>query len=483
MRDILTHEEIIQNIDEYINNHSTMVAKYKKFRKFYENKVGEHYSNRIVKNLRLQDEVRRWLEASGDIKIPHIDQNGSCRYISSDLSIRDIIVESTLPKSAINTLKTYSVGVKPEIDVGDTEQEWVKEFEVRENIHNKEKKIIQEMLSVGNAFFKVEKNNEKSDVILIPAEYVIVIPDTYNETEAGAYVYYCKKTNPITKKEYNYVEIYQLDGKVFKYNNSLLKNEVEEIVTGLKECSMHHVKGLEDDKDNQLYGASILDGLETTILEIVIRLTSNSYLFNKVNNPSIVTSEDFTDIDPETGEEVMQSGSMFRAGSYEGANSTRYIEPPTSHVSTIYEHIKINMQNAYSQLGVNEISLGLSQDGNIASGEAFKKAITPTLNKCRDITNNLRIPITYLYKQAYAIDNNGKDLSMDIIFNDGISLSDKENIENESLLVNNKILSRKTVLMKRGYTEEEAEEELKKIAVEEKMFTQIFDTVNEEDID
>ena len=120
MRDILTHEEIIQNIDEYINNHSTMVAKYKKFRKFYENKVGEHYSNRIVKNLRLQDEVRRWLEPSGDIKIPHIDQNGSCRYISSDLSIRDIIVESTLPKSAINTLKTYSVGVKPEIDVGDT---------------------------------------------------------------------------------------------------------------------------------------------------------------------------------------------------------------------------------------------------------------------------------------------------------------------------------------------------------------------------
>lgn len=72
---------------------------------------------------------------------------------------------------------------------------------------------------------------------------------------------------------------------------------------------------------------------------------------------------------------------------------------------------------------------------------------------------------------------------MDIIFNDGISLSDKENIENESLLVNNKILSRKTVLMKRGYTEQEAEEELQKISAEEKMFTQIFDTVNEEDID
>ena len=246
---------------------------------------------------------------------------------------------------------------------------------------------------------------------------------------------------------------------------------------------MHHVKGLEDDKDNSLYGAPILEGLETTILEIVIRLTSNSYLFNKVNNPSIVTPENFTEIDPETGEEIMQSGSMFRAGSPEGAGATRYLEPPTSHVATIYEHIKLNMQNAYSQLGVNEISLGLSQDGNIASGEAFKKAITPTLNKCRDIVNNLRIPLTRLYKQAYAIDNSGKELSMDIIFNDGISLSDKEIIENESLLVNNKILSRKTVLMKRGYTEQEAEEELEKIAVEEKMFTQVFDTVNEEDID
>ena len=37
--------------------------------------------------------------------------------------------------------------------------------------------------------------------------------------------------------------------------------------------------------------------------------------------------------------------------------------------------------------------------------------------------------------------------------------------------------------MKRGYTEQEAEEELQKISTEEKMFTQIFDTVNEEDID
>ena len=483
MRDILTHEEIIQNIDEYINNHSKMVAKYKKFRKFYENKVGEFYSDRIIKNLRLQDEVRKWLEPSGDIKIPHIDTEGKCSYINSDLSIKDIIVESTLPKSAINTLKTYSVGVKPEIDVGDTEQEWVKDFEIRENIHNKEKKIVQEMLSVGNAFFKVEKNDNKSDIIIIPAEYVIVIPDTYNETEAGAYVYYCKRTNPITKKEYNYVEIYQLDGKVFRYNNSLLKNEVEEIVIGLKECSIHHIKGLEDDKDDTLYGAPILDGLETTMLEIVIRLTSNSYLFNKVNNPSIVTPENFTEIDPETGEEIMQTGSMFRAGSPEGAAATRYLEPPTSHVTTIYEHIKINMQNAYSQLGVNEISLGLSQNGNIASGEAFKKAITPTLNKCRDIVNNLRIPLTYLYKQAYAIDNGRRDLSMDIIFNDGISLSDKENIENESLLVNNKILSRKTVLMKRGYTEAEADEELQKISAEEKMFTQVFDTLNDEDIE
>lgn len=483
MIEILTHEKIIRNINEYIEKHSKMIVKYRKFRKFYENKVGEYFSDRIIKNLRLQDEIRRWLEPSGSIKIPYANPDGSFKYMSSDLTIKDIIVESTLPKSAINTLKTYSVGVKPEIDVGDEEQKWVKEFDVRENIHNKEKRIVQEVLTVGNAFFKVEKNNNKSDVIVIPAEYVIIVPDDYNQTEAGAYIYHCKKRDDILEEEYDYVEIYQLDGKVFKYENAKNRNSFEEIITGLKECSMHHVKGFEDDKDGQLYGASILEGLETTILEIVIRLTSNSYLFNKVNNPSIVTSEDFTDIDPETGEEVMQSGSMFRAGSYEGANSTRYIEPPTSHVSTIYEHIKINMQNAYSQLGVNEISLGLSQDGNIASGEAFKKAITPTLNKCRDITNNLRIPITYLYKQAYAIDNNGQDLSIDIIFNDGISLSDKENIENESLLVNNKILSRKTVLMKRGYTEQEAEEELQKISAEEKMFTQIFDTVNEEDID
>lgn len=460
-----------------------MISKYQKFRKFYENKVGEFYSDRIIKNLRLQEEVRNWLEPSGNIRVPQIDGNGNCRFVNSDLTISDIIVESTLPKSAINTLKTYSIGVKPEIDVGDDEQIWVKEFEIRENTHSKEKKIVQEILTVGNAFFKIEKNDGKSDVILIPAEFVIIVPDNFNKTVAGAYIYHCKKTDKTTNKEYDYVEIYQMDGKVFKYPNAENKSSFEEIVTGLKECNMHHIKGLEDDKENNLYGTSILEGLETTMLEIVIRLTSNSYLFNKVNNPSIVTSEDFAEIDSETGEQIVQTGSMYMASTYEGANATRYLEPPTSHVATIYEHIKINMQNAYSQLGVNEISLGLSRDGNIASGEAFKKAIIPTLNKCRDIVNNLRIPLTYLYKQAFYLDNEGKDLSMDIIFNDGISLSDKENIENESLLINNKILSRKTILMKRGYTEKEAQQELDEIAKEENLFTQVFDTINQEDIE
>lgn len=478
---MLTYEEIYNNAEKYISEHGTMLKKYKKFEWFYNNRVGLYFKDKIIKNLRLQDEiVQRWLCDNGNIQVPYL-QDGKTLYRNSELTIADILVETTLPKSAINTLKSYSIGVMPFADVEEEHQEWINNFEKVSHLHRKEQQLVIDMLTKGNAFIKIEKGqNGKPDVIVIPPENIVVIPDKYNVSEIGGYLFYYQVEDEIKKEKYNYMEIYTLDGKVYVYETSQSKPKL--IDTKLGECNIQHIKAPENDKDNSLYGASIFEGLETTFTELVIRLTSNSYLFNKVNNPNIITSEDFAEIDPISGEQVLQTGSMFRAGSPEGAMATRYIEPPTNHVTAIYEHIKINMQNAYSQLGVNEISLGLSQDGNIASGEAFKKAITPTLNKCRDIVNNLYVPLTNIYKFAYRIEKNA-DLSLELSFNDGIALSEKENIENESFLVNNKILSRKTILMKRGYKDSEADEELKKIANEEKMFMNVFDTVEDEDIE
>lgn len=478
---MLTYQEIYNNAEKYISEHAIMLNKYKKFEWFYSNRVGLYFKDKIIKNLRLQDEiVQKWLCDNGDIKTPY-SIDGKIMYRNSDLTIADILVETTLPKSSINTLKSYSIGVMPFADVEEEQQEWVNNFEKFSHLHRKEQQLVVDMLVKGNAFIKIEKGqNGKADVIIIPPENIIVIPDKYNVSEVGGYLFYYQVEDEIKKEKYNYMEIYTLDGKVYVYETS--QGEPKLIDTKLGECNIQHIKAPESDKDNSLYGASIFEGLETTFTEIVIRLTSNSYLFNKVNNPSLVSSENFTEIDATTGEEIVQTGSFYRASDPEGANSTRYIEPPTSHVSAIYEHININMKNAYSQLGVNEISLGLSQDGNIASGEAFKKAITPTLNKCRDIVNNLYVPLMNVYKFAYKIENNA-NLSLELNFNDGIALSEKENIENESLLVNNKILSRKTILIKRGYKENEAEEELKKIAEEEKMFMNVFDTINDEDIE
>lgn len=481
MINILTHDEIYNNLQNYIFSHQNMIRKYKKFECFYNNKVGFYYKDKIVRNLRLQDEViQRWLGEDGTIRTPYT-MDGRVLYKNSDLTISDILVETTLPKTAVNVLKNYSIGVAPLPDVMEDTQEWIKDFEKENFIHRKEKQIITDMLVKGNAFVKVEKGQDgKADIIIIPPENMIVVPDKYNVNEVGGYIFYYELKDELKNEKYNYIEIYTLDGKIYVHN--INSSEPEVIETGLSECNIQHIKAPENDKNNKLYGASIYEGLETTFTEIVIRLTSNSYLFNKVNNPSLISSENFSEIDIDTGEEIVQTGSFYKASDPEGANSTRYIEPPTNHVTAIYEHINLNMKNAYSQLGVNEISLGLAQGGNIASGEAFKKAITPTLNKCRDIVSDLYIPLINIYKQAYKIENNA-DLSIEIKFNDGIALSEREIIENESLLINNKILARKTILSRRGYTEQEAEEEIKKIIEEEKALMLTIDTIEDEDID
>ena len=479
MRKILTHEEIIKDIDTYISNHAGKIKNVPKYREFFKNLVGKHYRNRIIKNLRLKDEVAKWLNINGTIKI-----DGK---LNNEITIDDIIVESTLPKAAVNTLKTYSVGEAPYIDinVGGTEKDWKKEFEIREKIHDKAKQLVEEMLVTGNAFVKVEKgDNDKAEVIVLPVENVIIVPDPKNISKVGGYIYYCELEREKTgvtnvKEKYKHIEIYQMNGKVFVYKGEDDK-EPTEIDPTTNEINLHHVCGLEKDG---LYGLSIFEGLETTFLEIVIRLTSNSYLFNKVNNPNMVGTGDMTQINNETGEKEVASGKYTGFSDPEHANSVRYVEPPTSHVTTIYEHLKINMQNAYSQLGINEIALGLSKEGNTASGEAFKKAITSTLNKCRDITTNLYIPLYNVYKQAYLIEEKGK-LSFDIIFKDGISLSEKEKIENDSLQVVNKLLSRKSILLNRGFTEEEADKEIEAIVQEEnKLFGGVNEIIDDKDLD
>jgi hypothetical protein len=474
---ILIHEEIMKNIDEYILQHQEKIKNVAKYRKFFKNQVGKHYKKRIIKNLRLKDEVARWLNPDGTITIGGV--------ITDEITIDDIIVESTLPKAAVNTLKTYSVGEAPyiDIDVTNTKKDWKKDFEIRENIRGKTKQLVEEALVTGNAFVKVEKgDNNKAEVIVLPVENVIIIPDPNNISKVAGYIYFCeleKETSDGKNTKYKYIEIYQLDGKVFVYNG-IDDKEPTEVDPTTNEINLHHVSGIEREG---LYGKSIFEGLETTFLEIVIRLTSNSYLFNKINNPNMVGSGGMAALNRETGEKEVKSGTYTDFESPEQANSVRYVEPPTSHVTAIYEHLKINMQNAYSQLGVNEIALGLSREGNTASGEAFKKAITSTLNKCRDITTNLYAPLYNIYKQAYLIEEKAT-LSLDIIFKDGISLSEKEELENEAIQVTNKLLSRKSILLKRGFTEEEAEKELERIMEEEeKLFGTISETLEEKDLD
>ncbi|WP_373077262.1 phage portal protein [Fusobacterium varium] len=474
MRIILTHEEIIKDIDTYILKHAEKIKNVSRYRKFFKNEVGRHYKSRIIKNLRLKDEVAKWLNADGTILI-----GGT---VSSELTIDDIIVESTLPKAAVNTLKTYSVGEAPYIDVLETEKDWKKDFDRREKIHDKTKQLVEEMLVTGNAFVKIEKGETgKAEVIVLPVENVIIVPETNNISRVGAYIYFCElereATNGQTEK-YKYIEIYQLDGKVFVYQGENDKEPVEVDPT-TKEINLHHVCGLEKDG---LYGKSIFEGTETTLLEIVIRLTSNSYLFNKVNNPTLVGSKDFSELNTETGKREVPTGKYLNTGNPDDANALRYVESPTAHVTAIYQHMEMNLQNIYAQLGINEVALGLSKEGNTSSGEAFKKAITSTLNKCRDITTNLYIPLYNIYRQAYLIEKQ-TELSFDITFKDGISLSEKEKIENEVLAASNMLLSRKSILINRGFTDIEADKELEAIKKEQNTLFGVSETIDSSDLD
>lgn len=475
---MLTQEEIYQNKGKYIAVQGRVNVYNTRYEYFYKNQVGIYFKNRIIKSLRLDDEIRTWLEPDGHILCPELVE-GQWQYKPSDLTYQDIMRETSLPRTAVNVLKTYSVGVLPKADVeGETEWQWVREFENREQIHRKIQRLVTDMLVYGNAFFKIEADEDgRASVVVVSPDNVAIVPDNFNNNNTAGFIYHASRKDYLLDIDYDYYEIYTNDGQVRKYG----KGGMEPIETGLKECNMHHIKGLESHDEFPIYGASIYEGLETVFIELVERLTSNSYLFNKVNNPNMVAASDFSQTNPITGEKEFRTGKMLVTGDVEEANSVRYIEPATSQVAVMTEHITNIFKQAFQQLGVNEVSLGLTDLGSLPSGEAFRRAITPTINKCRDITNALYDGLINMYKQAYKIDT-GKDLSVNVTFSDGISLSDAEKIQNDAGLINAKILSRRTILASRGYTEQEALEELQKIAEDDAIVEPAIDTINPEDI-
>ncbi|MGL4934982.1 MAG: phage portal protein [Cetobacterium sp.] len=470
----MTYMAIINEIRNYIDNHKGKISEMNMYRKYSKNQVGKFHKDRLVKNLRMCGKIQNAISSDG-----HLIFTEDGRRYTTQLTVLDILVEDTLPKSSVETLKKYSVGEPPKIIVGsEEERKWIKEFERREKIHNKLKKITHDSLVVGDSFFKVEKKEGKAKVILLKKENVIIVPDEWDDSEAGLYIY-----ATIRKKggrEYLYVEIFEPDGKVHVLNDfegKEFKKEDErkvkgDVDLGLGEFNIHHIQGIYED-ETSLYSNSIYEGLTSTFLELTTRSTATSIVLNKYGNPRLVGADDLTEEDAETGEKKVRSDTDYiQSADKDNAAAYRYLTPPTDFIQASFPHTDRMLKNAYSQLGVNEVSLGLNQDGGIASGEAFKKAITPTLNTCRDIANNLYVPIIKMYQQAYKIET-GKDLNIEIEFQDGISLSEKETIENDKALVDAKLISRTTVLKNRGV--EDPIKELKLIAEEQRILADVFE--------
>lgn len=466
--------DILSDIKAYIDNHKKKIPEMNMYRKYSKNQVGRFHKSRLIRNLRMCGKIQEFISSDGYL----IFTEASGKSYTTQLSVLDILVEDTLPKASIETLKKYSVGEPPKIIVNsEEERKWIKEFERREKIHNKLKKIVHDSLVVGDSFFKVEEKKGKAKVILLKKESVIIVPDEWDDSEAGLYIYTTIRKKD--EKEYLYVEIFEPDGKVHVLNDSegkefKKKDERKskgDVDLGLGEFNIHHVQGIYED-ETSLYSNSIYEGLTSTFLELTTRSTATSIILNKYGNPRLVGADDLTEMDENGEKKVRLDTDYIQSADAENAGAYRYLTPPTDFIQASFPHTDRMLKNAYSQLGVNEVSLGLTQDGGIASGEAFKKAITPTLNTCRDIANNLYVPIIKMYQQAYKIET-GKDLNIEIEFQDGISLSEKEIIENDKALVDAKLISRTTVLKNRGI--EDPIKELKLIAEEQRILADVFE--------
>lgn len=474
---------IKDKFEENKSTHNEIVGQVKKYRYYYDNKVGRVEKSRIIRNLRLVGEVSNWINTDGKILEKQFINN-TYQYSPTGLDVLDILVETTLPKTAVETLRTYSVGELPVADIdseNDEQINWAREFEKNVLLHEKIGDLVIELCVTGNAFFKNELDMDgQVKWINLPIENVLIIPSDYDVNEPGYFVYFCLDNKT---QEVNYIEIFKSNGEIYIIRDlEKLDSENNEVIeNGLNTFNIKFIKGLQRNEINTLYGGSIYQGLESVFREIVERKTSNSYIFNKFANPNLITSKELSELN-EQGQKVVYTGKVYNLGDPEDAAATKYLESPTGHLANTYPHFDQNLKEAYAQLGVNETALGLGDMGGVASGEAFKKAITPTLNKCRDINNRLYIPLIMGYRHAYQLETGEDSLKLDIKFADGIAPSDKETAETNAILVNNELQSRETILIKQGYNQKEALDEIQRIAEEKALMTLTAGEIDEENI-
>lgn len=399
--------------------------------------------------------------------------NGSLTSNSKGCSLKDLVVGNGLLQATTRLYAEYATSKK--LVTNQKDFELIKDFDLDDLLGKA--MIIQSW--AGRLLLKGVTELEKFSFYPVTPKDYFPIRNEYNPKLIDGYVIYNLSQDDKNKNTL-ICEIYELDSieyRAYEINDSSI-SEISYPFDLTKNGMIADGLGY---KDNQAHGWAVVeienifgtsdynDDLVGNVRELVIGDTLTSQAFQKVANPLLQVPDSLIEVDTNGRSTVRLDNRVVVLSKDDKEVKQVQLETKTQEWKLQRE----NLQNdAYKQLGVNDLAFGIDLGGSISSGEAKRRSLeriiaTVESKRVKCITGIKNI-ILWGYKKLKGI-----DINLQIETQDILSLSLTEKMAIVVLGIQNNVMSLETAIKFLGILGKNADEEIEliktNIAYQEKL--------------
>ena len=449
---------ILKAYNEYIQ--TDIHRNCEKYRKLSDGKSADVFFADVKARVNL--EYMGIVDQQGYMKSYSINNN-SLISKSKGCSLKDLVVGNGLLQATTRLYAEYATSKK--LVTNQKDFELIKDFDLDDLLGKA--MVIQSW--AGKLLLKGVTELEKFSFYPVTPKDYFPIKNEYNPKLIDGYVIYNLSADDKNKNTL-ICEIYELDSieyRAYKINDKsiseapypfdLTKNGMIADGLGYKD---NQAQGWAVVEIENIFGTSDYnDDLVGNVRELVIGDTLTSQAFQKVANPLLQVPDSVIEIDTNGRSTVKLDGRVVVVNKDDKEVKQVQLETKTQEWKLQRE----NLQNdAYKQLGVNDLAFGVDLGGSISSGEAKRRSLERTIatveSKRTKCITGIKNIILWGYKKL-----KGKEIDLQIEAQDILSLSLTEKMAIVVLGIQNNVMSLETAIKFLGILGKNADEEIELI--------------------
>lgn len=449
-------ERILKAYNDYIQ--TDIHRNCEKYRKLSDGKSADVFFADVRARVNL--EYMGIVDNKGYMKSYYIDNFKSLRTNSTGYSLKDLVVGNGLLQAATRLYAEYATSKK--LVTNQKDFELIKDFDLDDLLGKA--MVIQSW--AGKLLLKGVTELEKFSFYPVTPKDYFPIRNQYNPKLIDGYVIYNLSQDDKSKKTL-ICEVYELNSIEYRAYK-ITDNSITEINYPFNLINNGMIADGLGYKDKQAQGWAVVevenifgksdynDDLVGNVRELVIGDTLTSQAFQKVANPLLQVPDSVIEVDKNGRNTVRLDGRVIVVNKDDKEVKQVQLETKTQEWKLHREDIK---NDAYKQLGVNDLAFGIDLGGSISSGEAKRRSLERIIatveSKRTKCISGIKNIILWGYKKIKS-----KEIDLQIETQDILSLSLTEKMAIVVQGIQNNVMSLETAIKFLGLLGEKEDKEI-----------------------